>query len=391
MDPPTVHVTWDRSRWWCERQPSSTAGGSTMAQVTTLGVDIAKNGVYVHGIDTQEHVIVQKRLARQKVLPFMAQLPPCLIGMEASGGAHYWAREFTKLGHTVKLLSPQFVKPYVQSQKNDPNDAAGICEAVARPRMRGVPVKSVAQQDIQALHRIRERQIKARTALINHIRGLLMEYGIVIPQRASQVRHKLPFVLEDAENGLTITAREWLQVLAEELQALDQRLAATDHRIEQVFEADEACQRLAQLGGIGPLTATALVAAVGDATGFKHGRQCAAWLGLVPRQHSTGGKTTLLGITKGGNRSLRMLLIHGARAVLRVVDRKTDAWSRWLQGVQVRRGTNCASVAQANKTARVAWALLAKGDRYRRAAYGQEAPRVSAASGETEALCSYQM
>ena len=339
-----------------------------MAQVTTLGVDIAKNGVCIHGVDAQGHVLVQKRLARQKVLPFIAQLPPCLMGMEASGGAHYWGRELTKLGHIVKLMSPQFVKPYVQSQKNDPNDAAGICEAVARPRMRSVPVKSVAQQDVQALHRIRERQIKARTALINQIRGLLAAYGIVIPQRASQVRHKLPFVLEDAENGLTVTAREWLQALAEELQAFAQRLAATDHRIEQVFEADEACQRLAQLGGIGPLTATALVAAVGDATVFKNGRQFAAWLGLVPRQHSTGGKTTLFGITKGGNRYLRRLLIHGARAVLRVVDRKTDAWSRWLQGVQVRRGTNGASVAQAHKTARVAWALLAKGDRYRRAA-----------------------
>lgn len=265
-------------------------------------------------------------------------------------------------------MSPQFVKPYVQSQKNDPNDAAGICEAVARPRMRSVPVKSVAQQDVQALHRIRERQITARTALINQIRGLLAEYGIVIPQRASQVRHRLPFVLEDAENGLTATAREWLQALAEELQALDQRLATTDRHIAQVFEADEACQRLAQLAGIGPLTATALVAAVGNATVFKNGRQFAAWLGLVPRQRSTGGKTTLLGITKGGNRYLRTLLIHGARAVLRVVARKTDGWSRWLQGVKARRGTNCASVAQAHKTARVAWALLAKGDRYRRAA-----------------------
>jgi len=319
-------------------------------------------------VDAHGHVVVKKRLARQKVLPFLAQLPPCLIGMEASGGAHYWAREFTQLGHTVKLMSPQFVKPYVQSQKNDPNDAAGICEAVERPRMRGVPVKSITQQDVQALHRIRERQIKARTALINQIRGLLMEYGIVIPQRASQVRHKLPIVLEDAENGLTATAREWLHALAEELQALDQRIAATDQQIERVFEADEACQRLAQLPGIGPLTATALVAAVGDATEFKNGRQFAAWLGLVPRQHSTGGKTTLLGMTKRGNCYLRTLLIHGARAVLRVVDRKTDARSRWLQGVKARRGMNCASVAQANKTARVAWALLAKGDRYRHAA-----------------------
>jgi transposase len=324
--------------------------------------------VCIHGVDTHGHVVVKKRLARQKVLPFMAQLPPCLIGMEASGGAHYWAREFTQLGHTVKLMSPQFVKPYVQSQKNDPNDAAGICEAVARPRMRGVPVKSISQQDVQALHRIRERQITARTALINQIRGLLTEYGIVIPQRASQVRHKLPMVLEDAENGLTATAWEWLHALAEELQALDQRIAATDQQIERVFEADEACQRLAQLPGIGPLTATALVAAVGDAMAFKNGRQFAAWLGLVPRQHSTGGKTTLLGMTKRGNCYLRTLLIHGARAVLRVVDRKTDARSRWLQGVKARRGMNCASVAQANKTARVAWALLAKGDRYRHAA-----------------------
>jgi transposase len=336
-----------------------------MAQVTTVGIDLAKNVVCIHGVDTQGNVVVKKRLARQKVLPFVAQLPSCLIGMEASGGAHYWARECIKLGHTVKLMSPQFVKPYVQSQKNDPNDAAGICEAVGRPRMRGVSVKSVTQQDVQALHRIRERQIKARTALLNQIRGLLAEYGIVIPQRASQVRHKLPFVLADAENGLTATAREWLQALAAELQALDQRIAATDHQIEQLCEADEACQRLVQLAGIGPLTATALVAAVGDATGFKNGRQFAAWLGLVPRQHSTGGKTMLLGMTKRGNRYLRTLLIHGARAVLRVVDRKRDAWSRWLQGVKARRGMNCASVAQANKTARVAWALLAKGERYR--------------------------
>jgi transposase len=340
----------------------------TTARVTTVGIDIAKNGVCIHGVDAHGHVVVKKRLARQKVLPFLTQLPPCLIGMEASGGAHYWAREFTQLGHTVQLMSPQFVKPYVQSQKNDPNDAAGICEAVERPRMRGVPVKSITQQDVQALHRIRERQIKARTALINQIRGLLMEYGIVIPQRASQVRHKLPIVLEDAENGLTATAREWLHALAEELQALDQRIAATDQQIERVFEADEACQRLAQLPGIGPLTATALVAAVGDATEFKNGRQCAAWLGLVPRQHSTGGKTTLLGMTKRGNCYLRTLLIHGARAVLRGVDRNTDARSRWLPGVKARRGMNCASVAQANKTARVAWALLAKGDRYRHAA-----------------------
>lgn len=335
-----------------------------MQQVTTVGIDLAKNVVCIHGVDTQGHVVVKKRLARHKVLPFVAQLPPCLIGMEASGGAHYWAREFIKLGHTVKLMPPQFVKPYVQSQKNDPNDAAGICEAVERPRMRGVPVKSVAQQDVQALHRIRERQIKARTALINQLRGLLAEYGLVLPQHASQVRHKVPFILEDAENGLTATAREWLHALVEELRTVDQRIAATNQQIERVFAADEACQRLAQLPGIGSLTATALVAAVGEATEFKNGRQFASWLGLVPRQHSTGGKPTLLGMTKRGNRYLRTLLIHGARAGLRSVDRKTDPPSRWLQGIKARRGTHRASVAQANKTARVAWVVLAKGERY---------------------------
>src|SRR4030095_9947518 len=269
-----------------------------------------------------------------------------------------------------QLSAPQCGKPAVHSKKNDPSEAAGIWEAVERPRMRSVPVKSVPQQDMQALHRIRERQIKARTALLNQIRGLLMEYGIVIPQRASQVPHKVPYILEDAENGLTATAREWLQALAEELQALDQRITATDQHIERLFAADEACQRLAQLAGIGPLTRTALVAAVGNATDFKNGRQFAAWLGLVPRQHSTGGKTTLLGMTKRGNRYLRTFLIHGARAVLRVVDRKTDPRSRCLQGVRARRGKHCASVAQANKTARVVWALLAKGDRYRPAAAG---------------------
>jgi transposase len=337
-------------------------------QMTTLGIDVAKHVFQLHGVDKRGHVVLTKRLSRAKVLPYVAQLPPCLIGLEASGGAHYWAREFTKLGHTVKLMSPQFVRPYVQRQKNDANDAAGICEAVSRPQMRCVPIKSVEQQDLQALHRIRERQIKARTALVNQIRGLLAEYGIVIPQGVAKVRHALPTMLADAENGLTWEARAWLQALASELRALDQRIEATEHQIQQAFEHSEACQRLAQMEGIGPLTATALVAAVGDATTFKNGRQLEAWLGLVPRQHSSGGKPTLLGISKGGQTYLRKLLIHGARAVIQRVKGKTDTRSRWLQGVQARRGTNRACVAHANKTARIAWVLLAKGERYRRAA-----------------------
>jgi transposase len=336
-------------------------------QMTTLGIDIAKQVFQLHGVDQRGHVVLTKRLSRAKVLPFMAQLPPCLIGMEASGGAHYWAREFIKLGHTVKLMSPQFVRPYVQRQKNDANDAAGICEAVSRPHMRCVPIKSVEQQDIQALHRIRERQIRARTALVNQIRGLLAEYGMVIPQGVAKVRQALPAMLADAENGLTWEARAWLEALATEWRALDQCLEETERKIRQVFERSEACQRLAQMEGIGPLTATALVAAVGDATTFKNGRQLAAWLGLVPRQHSSGGKPTLLGISKGGQTYLRTLLIHGARAVIQRVERKTDARSQWLQNLKARRGTNRACVAYANKIARIAWVLLAKGERYRRA------------------------
>jgi transposase len=262
-----------------------------MAQVTTLGIDIAKSVMCIHGVDTHRHV-VQKRLSRQKVLPFVAHLSPFLIGMEASGRAHYWAREFSKRGHTVKLMPPQFVKPYVQSRKNDPNDAAGICEAVGRPRMRGVPMKSVTQQDVQALHRIRERRIKTRTALLNQIRGLLAEYGLVIPRRASRVRHQWPCILEDAENGLTTTARAWLQALAEELQAWDQRIAATDQQIERVCEADEACQRLAQLAGIGPLTATRAVAVRGPM------RPRSSTVANVPR----GWASSPVSILPGGRR-----------------------------------------------------------------------------------------
>jgi transposase len=339
-----------------------------MQQVATLGIDAAKNLFQLHGVDAHGKIVLKKRLVRHKVLAFVAGLAPCLIGLEASGSAHYWARELTKLGHTVQLISPQFVKPYVKGNKNDPNDAEAICEAVGRPHMRFVPIKSVDQQDMQALHRIRERQIKARTALVNQIRGLLAESGVVMPKGVAQVRQKLPFILEDAENGLTMLAREWLQALAAELPALDQRIQETNTRIQRVFENHEACQRLAQLEGVGPLTATALVAAVGEATTFKNGREFAAWLGLVPRQHSTGGKPLLLGISKRGDRYLRTLLIHGARATVHRARRKTDVRSRWIVSLEQRRGKNIAVVAIANKNARIAWALLTSEAEYRKAA-----------------------
>ena len=339
-----------------------------MQQVAILGIDAAKHLFQLHGVDAHGKVVLKKRLGRTKVLAFVARLAPCLIGLEASGSAHYWARELTTLGHTGQLISPPFVQPSIQGNKNDPNDAAGICEAVSRPHMRCVPIKSVDQQDMQALHRIRERPIKARTALVNQMRGLLAAYGLVMPKGVAQVRHKRPFILEAAEHGLTMLARAWLQALAAALQALDQRIRETDAQIQRVFECHEACQRLAQLEGVGPLTATALIATVGAASTFKNGREFAAWLGLVPRQHSTGGKPMLLGISKQGDRYLRKLLIHGARAVVRTVDGKQDGRSRWLQGLIGRRGKNRAGVAQANKTARIAWVILAKGERYRPAA-----------------------
>ena len=328
-----------------------------MQQVATLGIDAAKNLFQLHGVDAHGKVVLKKQLVRHKVLAFVAALPPCLIGLEASGSAHYWARELTKLGHTVQLISPQFVKPYVHRCR-------GICE-----RESPAPASTsrrTARYASPAPHSGAAEQ--GPDGLVNQIRGLLAEYGIVMPKRVAQVRHKLPSILEDAENGLTMMAREWLQALAAELQALDQRIQETTTQIQREFASHEACRRLAQLEGVGPLIATALVADVGEATTFKTGREFAAWLGLVPWQHSTGGKPLLLGISKRGDRYLRKLLIHGARAVVRTVEGKQDGRSRWLQGLIVRQGKHRAGVAQANKTARIAWVVVAKGERYRPAA-----------------------
>lgn len=285
--------------------------------------------------------------------------------MEACGGAHYWARAMGKLGHEVRLMSPQFVKPYVKTNKNDYNDAEAVCEAVGRANMRFVPVKTVEQQDIQAIHRIREQLIKSRTAQANQIRGLLGEYGIVIPKGLRQVRGRLPGILEDAENGLTFRARRFLSDLVARVRELDEHIKTYDKEIQELFKEDERSQRIEKVEGIGPVVATAIVAAVGNGTFFKDGRQLSAWLGLVPRQHSTGGRERLLGISKRGDRYIRTLLIHGARSVVRYAQRKTDPRSRWINGLKARRGTNAAAVALANKNARIIWALLSKGEAYR--------------------------
>jgi transposase len=330
-----------------------------MPQVSVLGIDIAKQIFHVVGLDDAGNIVLRKRLTRSGLMPFMAQMAPVVIGMEACGGAHYWARRFREHGHTVKLMAPQFVKPYVKSNKNDMADAEAIGEAVTRPTMRFVPSKELTQQDLQALHRVRERLVKARTALINEIRGLLSEYGIILPKGVVKFRQALLSTLEQEQAKLTELSREVFWQLHEEWLTLEQRLAYYNEKLEAICQAHPVCQRLLTIPGIGPLTATALVAAVSDAAHFKNGRQLAAWLGLGPRQHSTGGKPRLLGISKRGDSYLRKLFVHGARATMRWIGLKNDRRSQWLRALIQRRGTNRAVVALANKNARIAWVLLA--------------------------------
>jgi transposase len=285
--------------------------------------------------------------------------------MEACGSAHYWARLFRTYGHEVRLIAPQFVKPYVKSNKHDAADAEAICEAVQRPTMRFVAVKTVEQQDIQAIHRMRSLAVERRTAQINQIRGLLLEYGIEVAQGRAVIQRRLPDILEDADNGLTPRFRAELNELAEELRHLDRRVAHYDEEIERIAQADAHARDLMTIPGIGPKGATALLAAVGEEPRlFGNGRGLAAWLGLVPRQHATGGRERLLGMSKRGDVYLRNLLIHGARAVLRVAEGKDDRTSRWAMALKARRHTNVASVAMANKIARVAYAVLTTGQSY---------------------------
>ncbi len=334
--------------------------------ITRIGVDLAKNVFQVHGVDERDKTVLCKTLRRSDVSRFFANLPPCIVGMEACGGAHYWAREVGGFGHEARLISPQFVKPYVKSNKSDRNDAEAICEATGRPSMRFVPIKSGEQLTIQATHRIRSRLVGRRTALVNQIRGILAEFGVVVARNLASLRRCLPEILDDEAGSLDAMTRSLIIDLREELAEIDKRISAYDRRIKQLCSLNEACQRLCRIEGIGPVTATALVAAVGDAQVFKNGRQFAAWLGLVPRQHSSGGRVRLLGISKRGDRYLRTLLIHGARSVLVRCGRKKDARSLWLQKLRERRHPNVAAVALANKNARIAWVLLHRGEAYDR-------------------------
>jgi transposase len=332
-------------------------------KITTVGIDLAKNVIQVHAVDEHGKTVLKKQLKRAEVLSFFANLEPALIGMEACASAHHWARELQTLGHAVKLMAPQFVRPYVKTNKNDAADAEAICEAVTRPHMRFVPVKTVPAQAILAVHRARQGFVKARTAQANQIRGLLGEFGIVIPQGITHIGKRLPSILEDAENDLPGVFRDLLARLLEHLGSLHRQVEELEREIQAWHRQNEASRRLADIPGIGPITASALVASIGDAKSFENGRQLAAWLGLVPKQHSSGGKPNLLGISKRGDVYLRTLLIHGARAVVRVTERKADT-DTWLKRLLGRRHKNVAAVALANKNARTAWALLAHGRDY---------------------------
>jgi transposase len=344
-------------------------------QITTLGIDLAKSVFSLHGCDANGKAVLRKQLRREQLLRFIANLPRCTVAMEACGGAHYWAREMAKLGHQVRLIAPKFVSPYVKANKNDASDAEAICEAASRPSMRFVALKSAAQQDIQAIHRVRQQLVKSRTGLANQVHGLLAEHGIVFRRGFAQLRRALPMILEDQDNGLSVVMRELLSEIGERLRFIDDRLHRYDLIIQRLFRHDERCQRVAAVEGIGPLTATALVAAVGNASEFRSGRELAAYLGLVPRHRASGGRTVLLGISKRGNRYLRTLLIHGARSALYRIERHRSARAVWAARIKLHRGPNVAAVALANKNARVLWALLSRGENYRPAPFSARVPQ----------------
>lgn len=333
-------------------------------KITTIGIDLAKEVFQIHGIDATGKTVLRKQLRRSEMAKFFTNLEPCLIGMEACGSAHHWARKLGEYGHTVKLMAPQFVKPYVKTNKNDVADAEAICEAVSRPNMRFVTVKHVEQQAILSVHRARQGFVKARTAQGNQIRGLLSEFGIVMPQGIQSIIKRIPEILEDGGSGLPGTMRRLVARLTDHLKEMDRHVAELEAQIMLWHRQSEASRKLAEIPGLGPITASAMVATIGDAKEFRNGRQLAAWLGLVPKQNSSGGKQMLLGISKRGDTYLRTLLIHGARAVIQFAE-KNRSPENWLIKLMARRNKNVAAVALANKNTRIIWALLAKDRMFR--------------------------
>lgn len=334
-------------------------------KLQALGIDLAKNVFHLVGLDSTGQVVIRKRCSRRQVLVFTANVQVEMIGMEACSGAHFLGRALREQGHEVRLMPAQYVKPYVQTNKSDYIDAEAIAEAVQRPRMRFVPIKTEEQLDLQALHRVRERWVMRRTAVVNQIRSLLLERGLTLAKGRRHLEQALPRVLEDAELKLSGMFRALLAQLKVELEQLGARIEEMDAEIGREAHENEACQRLTAIPGVGPVTATALVGAIGNGSTFGKGRDLSAWMGIVPGEYSTGGKQKLLGISKRGNKYLRRLFVQGARSVLQHREKQVPALSRWLAGLLGRAHQNVVIVALANKLVRMAWAVLCKNECYR--------------------------
>ena len=336
--------------------------------ISSVGIDLGKTTFHLVALDEHSKVVIRKKFSRKQLLTYTANLQSSLIGVEACSGAHFIGARLRDQSHQVRLIPAQFVKPFVKSNKNDFIDAEAIAEAVSRQNMRFVPIKTDDQLDLQALHRVRDRLVHRRTAVINQIRGFLLERGITFAKGPANLRNRMPDIVEDADANLTPRMRTLLDRLWQEWKQLESGIETANYEIEQIASQDEACQRLRQIPGVGPLVSTATVAAIGNGAAFRKGREFAAWLGLVPRQYSTGGKARLYGISKRGNNYLRRMFIHGARAVLMRVKYDTAGLGQWVHQLEARTTRNKVIVALANKLARIAWAVLFKGEAYRHAA-----------------------
>ena len=334
-------------------------------EIRLVGIDLGKTSFHLVALGDKGKVLLKKKFTQKQLITFTANLQTCLIGMESCSGSHFLGRALREQGHDVKLIPAQFVKPFVKSHKNDFVDAEAIAEAVERENMRFVPIKTDDQLDLQSLHRVRERLMTRRTALINQIRGFLLERGIVFAKSPIRLREAMPEVLENANENLTPRMRNLVAILWSEWKDLELQIVQMNDEVERIAASDAACRRLRQIPGIGPLVATAIVASIGNGAAFRKGREFAAWMGLLPKQHSTGGKARLYGISKRGNSYLRKILIHGARAVVLRSKRERIAMGAWMTSLETRAPRNVLIVATAHKLARIAWAVLSTGQDYR--------------------------